>query len=557
MSFTMLHTASLIRLLSARLQRTAPRRLAVTIPALLSLAGAVPAQTPISPTAVLRPSPPQLDNGLGDSIAIDGEIIAVGKPQEEVNGIQNVGGVYLYRRPPAGWSGTLTQIARLVPPAGNQNWSFGWDLAIQDGVLVVGAPGSSLSATGQGSLFVYEEPPGGWSDSIQPSARLVIDEAGGREALGASVAIDGDVIVGGATGFGNFTYEGRAYLFERPASGWSGVQVETASLRSNPSNPYDHFGISVGVSGDTVIVGAPSEILGGQQGIAYIFEEPASGWDGLQWPDKTFRGPNGFPRDLFGSAVAIDGDVSVVGSPARERVYVYERNPLTYKWKEVSRLRTSDNSGLDFVGSYVALHGNTVLVGTPSAGAGAVYLFRKPADGWSLLTCESGKLFSPSTSPGAFGESMAMQGSLVVVGDSVNERIGAGYVFDLDLAQASFRNAGTNAPSLLVAPALLGGSLEATVDVGLTGHSDAILFAFEAAGQVTLGGGQTLLCLDQGAGELLSGSGKLAPGPLASFSCPLPSMPGMLARTLSVQALHAFGATPFALSNAYDLTIGL
>ena len=61
------------------------------------------------------------------------------------------------------------------------------------------------------------------------------------------------------------------------------------------------------------------------------------------------------------------------------------------------------------------------------------------------------------------------------------------------------------------------------------------------------------MCLDGGSGELLTGGGKAAAGPMAVFSCPVPNDPCLLGFSFSIQA---FGVTPFALSNAYDVTVG-
>ena len=109
----------------------------------------------------------------------------------------------------------------------------------------------------------------------------------------------------------------------------------------------------------------------------------------------------------------------------------------------------------------------------------------------------------------------------------------------------------------MVAPVVLGGSLDATVDLTTTGHGSAVLFGLDTpTAGIKLGGGQVLLCLDGGSGELLTGAGKAAAGPLAVFSCPVPNDPCLLGFSLSIQAIHAFGVTPFALSNAYDVTVG-
>jgi len=129
-------------------------------------------------------------------------------------------------------------------------------------------------------------------------------------------------------------------------------------------------------------------------------------------------------------------------------------------------------------------------------------------------------------------------------------------------AAVVMRNAAPNkAGSLACSPAALGGVLDFTV---LTpGKSAAILFAFDTPITLPLGGGQVLLCVDAGNGELLSGGG-LAALPTGGIvgGCPelavSVSMPKNLALcgfACTVQAV-LFGPPPFALSNACDLTVG-
>lgn len=126
------------------------------------------------------------------------------------------------------------------------------------------------------------------------------------------------------------------------------------------------------------------------------------------------------------------------------------------------------------------------------------------------------------------------------------------------VASVAFRNAGTNPASLTVTdPPDLGGTFESTVDVSLTGHSSAFLFAFDTPITVVLAGGQSLLCIDGGGGELLTGAG-VGPnaGPLAVFSLAVPNDPCLAGFYLCVQAMHALGVAPYALSNAQECVVG-
>jgi len=118
---------------------------------------------------------------------------------------------------------------------------------------------------------------------------------------------------------------------------------------------------------------------------------------------------------------------------------------------------------------------------------------------------------------------------------------------------------GTNPLSFACSPLHFGGSLSATVFLGATtGHTSALLIAFDSKINILLGGGQRLLCVDlSGAGEMFTGSG-MGPvaGPTALFSAPVPNDLGLCNMHLSAQAIHFGGVVPFALSNAQDLTVG-
>ncbi len=125
-------------------------------------------------------------------------------------------------------------------------------------------------------------------------------------------------------------------------------------------------------------------------------------------------------------------------------------------------------------------------------------------------------------------------------------------------AAAASRNGGANPASYASGTMVLGGTFVGTVDNALAGQATSRLFAFDTPFSLTLSGGQTLLCLDLGSGELLSGGG-VAPtssaGGVDTYSLPVPSVPALCGFALCSQAIQ-FGSPPFALSNARDLTLG-
>jgi len=118
------------------------------------------------------------------------------------------------------------------------------------------------------------------------------------------------------------------------------------------------------------------------------------------------------------------------------------------------------------------------------------------------------------------------------------------------------RNGGTNPASLnSTGGPILGTTLAVSVDLTTTGHDFALLFGFDAPFDFTLGGGQTLLCLDLfGSGEILGQTTQ--PGPTALFSIPIPNNPSLCGFSFCMQSIQFGGAVPFALSDALDATIG-
>ena len=124
-------------------------------------------------------------------------------------------------------------------------------------------------------------------------------------------------------------------------------------------------------------------------------------------------------------------------------------------------------------------------------------------------------------------------------------------------ASVDARNAGTNPLSYTADPIQIGTTWTATVDNGLAGQLTSALFAFDTEFSLLLGGGQTLLALDFGSGELFTGGGltPLTFGAVDGYSLPIPPDPSLCGLELFTQAIQ-FGNPPFTLSNSQDLRVG-
>lgn len=142
------------------------------------------------------------------------------------------------------------------------------------------------------------------------------------------------------------------------------------------------------------------------------------------------------------------------------------------------------------------------------------------------------------------------EGDNLVPGDTN----GYGDIFvtdSLGAAVVTARNAGANPMSYTASAPVLGASWTGDVDLTTTGHSFAVVYWAVASANLPLGGGVVLLIAGQ---KVLKLSPQ--PGPLASWSVPLPNDTSLAGLSLFSQAVHVFGAPSIALSNAQDLCLG-
>src|SRR5580700_920727 len=122
-----------------------------------------------------------------------------------------------------------------------------------------------------GAVYVFMRSQSGWTDGTE-RARLNATDDGTN--LGQSVAIGAGTVVGGAEYFNE--EQGAAYVFIEPETGWTNM---TQTARLTPSDGKGGFmGDSVSVSGDTVVAGAPVTGIGGAGNGAYLFVKPKKGW---------------------------------------------------------------------------------------------------------------------------------------------------------------------------------------------------------------------------------------------------------------------------------------
>ncbi len=247
--------------------------------------------------------------------------------------------------------------------------------------------------------------------------------------------------------------------------------TQQAYLKASNTGTNDVFGVSVAVSGDTAVVGAPGEdsnaigINGDQSnnsatnsGAVYVFVR-----NGESWAQQAFlKASNTRTKDQFGTSVAVSGDTLVVGAPGEDSnaigvngvgsnfttaidsgaVYIFVRSGTN--WSQQVYLKASNAQGGDGFGSSVSVSGGTVVVGAPfedsnATGingdqgsdpdpffeAGAAYVFVRNGTTWTQQVY----LKASNTNPlgfDEFGTSVAVSGNTVVVGAPFESSTGTG-----------------------------------------------------------------------------------------------------------------------------------
>jgi uncharacterized repeat protein (TIGR02543 family) len=204
-------------------------------------------------------------DNFGASVALSGDTVVVGARGDD----SSKGSAYVFVRPAGVWATTSTYTARLTASDGVAWDNFGYSVAItiSGDTVVVGAYSDDSE---KGSAYVFVRPVGGWVDMTE-TAKLTASDGEAGDRFGYSVAISGDTVVVGAYGddIGNNDNQGSAYVFVRPGGGWATTSTYTARLTASDGAAWDHFGASVAISGDTVVVGAYGDDSG--KGSAYIF----------------------------------------------------------------------------------------------------------------------------------------------------------------------------------------------------------------------------------------------------------------------------------------------
>ena len=242
---------------------------------------------------------------------------------------------------------------------------------------MIGAPHDDDRGNASGSVYVFTRAGAVW----RQQAKLTAADGAAGDVFGISIALSGDTIVVGADLNDEKAADaGAVYVFIRSGNNWQ----QQAKLTAADGADTDIFGVRVALSGDTALISArrdDDDVMGIDAGSAYIFTRT-----GTKWAQQAkLTASDGAADDRFGRSVALAGHTAVIGAMFQDdrgaksgSAYIFTRSGNI--WREKDKLMAADGAAGDVFGWSVALSGDTTVIGAPrhddkGTESGSIYLF--------------------------------------------------------------------------------------------------------------------------------------------------------------------------------------
>lgn len=307
---------------------------------------------------ILQDADGALGDEFGASVAIGGGLVVIGAPGDGDRGAGS-GSVHVFD------IATGAAVRKIVASNGSAGDGFGAAVAIDDGVIAIGAPHHDGAGPNAGVVYLF--------DAVTGEELGIVDaaDAAANDSFGAALAMDAGMLVVGAHAKWNgpVFLSGAAYVFD------TATGDERFKLLPGDPATSDFFGSAVAIAGGRIAVGAWSKsIVGDHSGAVYLFDaadgDPQGGR--ISPDDAEDRGH-------FGRSLAMTGSLLAIGAPGDSdlafesgSVYLYD---VATQVLQVE-LHATDGAGVDRLGSAVAVTPNRLIAGAPGAGdGGAAYVF--------------------------------------------------------------------------------------------------------------------------------------------------------------------------------------
>ena len=322
------------------------------------------------------PGPP---DGFGRSLSGDGGLVLAGAPKHEGRGA-----AILFR---ADADGQWQEYARLDPGALGAGAEFGAAVALSGRTALVAAPGES---DGAGAVYLFAAERGGaeeWTlrGRYQPSAGPSPNEDAPPAGFGAAVALDGSTALVATAGGRDRLAEVHALRVDAGAGTEATLIPEGTLDAPEPLEPRSRYGVRLAVRDGLAVVGGPG--AAGTEGRVFVFRFGAKDdYGAREWSSAgALSAFDGGSRASFGSAVVFDGADLWVGAPGGDgALYRFAKSPTGANdgasgWAAVAKTTRPSLPERAGFGSAVAVAGDVAVVGAggiDSRAGGAVIMAR-------------------------------------------------------------------------------------------------------------------------------------------------------------------------------------
>lgn len=335
------------------------------------------------------PSPSVGWSGFGRSIAVDGNVMAVGAPDFGSGNLQ--GSVYIFEKVGNNW----VQQARVFASDGFSKDMFGRTVAVSGKTIIAGTwPNGPSPLNG---AYVFKKINGFWIETQK------VTKPGGSawpNLFGTNVAIRNDTLAIGDWGDGgpfvSTYFSGAVYIYKDSGPTFELKQKLVANDRPNNKG----FGYDIAIDGDLIAIGAyGDDDAGPMQGSVHVFKLNSGGvWEF----ESRIHADDGSNNDNFGSAVAISRDTLIASADSifygydfyRGAAYIFRRGPNGWALEQKLSYHGSD---AEKFAMDVAIKDNLILVGAPQAGptyGGKVYFFERSGREWIRQSVYSGQSYT-------------------------------------------------------------------------------------------------------------------------------------------------------------------
>ena len=202
------------------------------------------------------------------------------------------------------------------------------------------------------------------------TSACVVGTAEAQKGFGETVLVSGDRIFVGEPD--NLYRPGAVYVFRKTDGEW----MQRAALTAMDAEMNDGFGSSLASDGDMLVVGSSGQ--DGKAGSAHVFQRMEDGW----MHQAVLAGEDAGPDDAFGATVGLADGAVFVGAPAADSsagaAYVFERDD-SGMWMQAARLQGSQAEADARFGTAIAAANGRAFVGAHGGNdaAGGVYLFER------------------------------------------------------------------------------------------------------------------------------------------------------------------------------------